>query len=54
MDESDNLFLALYNALDRLEELDPSCKDEPWFKVLERTVDKALEPHVEKVEPTEH
>ena len=43
-----DIFSALYLALDRLEELDPEAGNEPWFKLLESTVDKTLAPHFEK------
>ena len=45
---ADDFFSALYVALDRLEELDPATRKEPWFKLLEKTVDKTLAPHIEK------
>lgn len=44
----DDFFSALYVALDRLEELDPEARNEPWFKLLEITVDKTLAPDIEK------
>lgn len=44
----DDFFSALYVALDRLEELDPATRNEPWFKLLETTVEKTLAPHIEK------
>ena len=44
----DDFFSALYVALDKLEELDPEARHEPWFKLLENTVDKTLAPHIEK------
>ena len=37
-----DLASALYVALDRLEELDPESRKEPWFKYLEKTLDKTL------------
>ena len=40
----DDFFSALYVALDRLEELAPETRNEPWFKLLEKTVDKTLAP----------
>jgi len=40
----DDFFSALYVALDRLEELAPETRKEPWFKLLESTVDKTLAP----------
>jgi len=43
-----DFFSALYHALDRLETLDPEARNEPWFKLLEGTVDKTLAPHFEK------
>ena len=43
-----DFFSALYLALDRLEALDPEAGNEPWFKLLEGTVDKTLAPHFEK------
>ena len=46
MDETDDLISALYVALD------PTVTRENWFKLIERTVDKALAPYIEKVEPT--
>jgi hypothetical protein len=54
MDDTDDLFLALYKALDRLEELDPTVTQEDWFKLIEKTVDRTLAPHITKVEPTKH
>jgi len=50
----DDLISALYVALDRLEELDPAVRQEPWFKLIEKTVDKTLPPHIKKVEPIRH
>lgn len=50
----DDFFSAIYVALDRLEELDPSSAKEPWFQLIGATVDKILAPHIEKVEPTKH
>ena len=44
----DDFFSALCVALDRLEELDPEARKEPWFKLLENTVEKTLAPHIEK------
>ena len=44
----DDFFSALYVALDKLEELDPETRHEPWFKLLESVVDKTLAPHIEK------
>ena len=44
----DDFFSALFVALDRLEDLDPEARNEPWFKLLESTVDKTLSPHIEK------
>ena len=44
----DDFFSALYVALDRLEELDPDIRREEWFKLLKKTVDKTLAPHIEK------
>ena len=43
----DDFFSALYVALDKLEELDPEVKHEPWFKLLESAVDKTLALHIE-------
>jgi len=43
-----DFFSAIYIALETLEELDPASIDEPWFKLLEETVDKTLAPHLEK------
>lgn len=37
---------ALYAALDRLEELDPSVVNEEWFRILERAADLAAMPGV--------
>ena len=54
MDDKDDLISAIYKALDRLEELDPTVSREEWFKLIEQTVDKALAPHDKKVEPTKH
>ena len=59
MDDDDyiegDFFSAIYLALDRLEELDPATRNEPWFKLLETTVDKTLAPHIEKArKPTKH
>lgn len=45
----DDFYSALYVALDRLEELDPATRNEPWFKLLETTVDKTLAPDIEGV-----
>ena len=44
----DDFYSALCVALARLEELDPATRNEPWFKLLEITVDKTLAPQVEK------
>ena len=44
----DDFYSALYVALDRLEELDPATRNEPWFKLLESAVDKTLAPDIEK------
>ena len=44
----EDFFSALYVALDRLEELDPATRKEPWFKLLEKTVDKTLAPHIDE------
>ncbi|TDG13978.1 hypothetical protein E2F43_10820 [Seongchinamella unica] len=50
-----DLASALYVALDRLEELDPEARKEPWFKYLEKAVDRTLTPAVEKAfKPTKH
>lgn len=43
-----DFFSALYLALDRLEELDPEARNEPWFMLLESFADKTLVPHIEK------
>ena len=45
---------ALYVALDRLEELDPSVVNEDWFKFIGQTVDKTLAPHFEKAHKKLH
>ena len=50
----DDFFSALYVALDKLEELDPTVTQEDWFKVIEKTVDRTLAPHITKVDPTRH
>ena len=50
----DDFFSALYVALDRLEELDPATRNEPWFKLLESAVDKTLAPHIEKARKKLH
>ena len=51
----DDFFSALYVALDKLEELDPSTRSEPWFKYLEQAVDKALSSTMENIyKPTRH
>ena len=34
----DDFFSAMYVALDRLEELDPTTRNEPWFKLLENAI----------------
>ena len=44
----DDFFSALYVALDKLEELDPEARNEPWFTLLESAVDKTLARHIEK------
>jgi hypothetical protein len=54
MDNPDDLFSALYKALDRLEELDPNAPNEEWFQLLEDTASKILAPHFEKVLTTKH
>ena len=46
MDDSDEIFDALYQALDTLEELDPDDSDEPWFQVLEKALDRAVKSHL--------
>lgn len=46
-----DLYSALYVALDRLEELDPSVRQEEWFKYLEKTVDRDL---AVAIKPTKH
>ena len=46
MDDRDDLFDALYKALDTLEELDPNDSDEPWFQVLEKALDRAVKSHL--------
>ena len=43
-----DFFSALFIALDRLEELDPSLAREDWFRFLEKSADKTLAPHFEK------
>jgi len=50
----DDFFSALYVALDKLEELDPAIRMEPWFKFLEKTVDNELSRHIVAVEPIKH
>ena len=37
---------AIYAALDKLERLDPSTKDEPWFQFLGKSVGQTLAPHL--------
>ena len=37
-----DLLSAIYVALDRLEELDPDCRTEAWFRYLEKAVDMRL------------
>ena len=54
MDYTDDIYDALYKALDKLEELDPTVTQEPWFKLLEKTVDRAVKSRIGKVEPTQH
>ena len=50
----DDFDSALYVALDKLEELDPTTRNEPWFKLLESAVDKTLAPHIEKARKKLH
>jgi hypothetical protein len=54
MDDPDDLFAALYKALDRLEELDPNAPNEEWFKLLENTASEMMAPHFRKVVTTKH
>jgi hypothetical protein len=54
MDYTDDISDALYTALDTLEELDPSATQEPWFQLIQKTVDGAVKSRIEKVDPTQH
>jgi hypothetical protein len=54
MDYTDDISDALYAALDTLEELDPSATQEPWFQLIQKTVDGAVKSRIEKVDPTQH
>ncbi len=53
MDDSDELYNVLYKALDTLEELDPNDSDEPWFQVLEKALDRAVQSHLGLMHPTQ-
>ncbi len=46
----DDIHDAIYKALDRLQELDPTSVDEPWFKLTEKAARDTLP--FERVEPT--
>ncbi|WP_165787064.1 hypothetical protein [Pseudohalioglobus lutimaris] len=46
-----DLLSAIYVALDRLEELDPNCRKEPWFRYLEKAVDMRL---AREIKPEDH
>lgn len=47
-DKMQPFLMALYVALDKLEELDPSTADEDWFRLIEQTVDSVFAPYGEK------
>jgi hypothetical protein len=43
------IYDALYKALDTLEELDPIDSKEPWFELLEKTLDRAVKSRLGRV-----
>ncbi|WP_157976365.1 hypothetical protein [Parahaliea mediterranea] len=45
---------AVYIALDKLEQLDPATVQEPWFRLIEKTVDKVIAANTEYIPPTMH
>lgn len=53
MDYTDDIYNALYKALDTLEELDPTDTEEPWFEVLENALDRAVKSHLGRVYPAQ-
>jgi hypothetical protein len=54
MDDTDDIYDAPYKALDMLEELDPTDSKEPWFELLEKTLDRAVKSRLERVYPAQH
>ncbi len=51
MDDTDDIYDALYKALDTLEELDPNDSDEPWVQVLEKALNRAVRSHLGLLHP---
>jgi hypothetical protein len=54
MDDIDDIYNALYKALDTLEELDPTDSEESWFEVLEKALDLAVKSRLDLVHSAQH
>jgi hypothetical protein len=54
MDDTDDIYDVLYEALDILEELDPADSNEPWFELLEKTLDRALKSRLGWASPAQY
>jgi hypothetical protein len=53
MDNTDDIYDALYKALDTLEELDPNDSDEPWVQVLEKALNRAVRARLGQLQPAQ-